>query len=230
MPTMHGGSFSNASLRPNRLIFLRKAIFPSMGTAYDADRDPTPLVVRAGGRGGANTRGAPRMNRRTLLKLAATSSLLATRMPPTTSSADPASALTGTTRRRVRPNDPSWPSLAEWERLNHAVGGRLVKVESPLTACADKPDTPACQELLRNLRRPALRNAEHGVGRCLDIGAERLCGRRQDRGRCRRRGRCRPRAQAASRRQRRRAQLSRHVERAGLATDLDAVDGRDRAA
>src|SRR5436190_696076 len=31
MPTMHGGSFSNASLRPNRLIFFRKAIFPSGG-------------------------------------------------------------------------------------------------------------------------------------------------------------------------------------------------------
>lgn len=30
MPTMHGGSFSNASLRLNRLIFLLKAIFPSM--------------------------------------------------------------------------------------------------------------------------------------------------------------------------------------------------------
>ena len=94
------------------------------------------------------------MNRRTLLKLAATSSLLATGMPPTRSSADPASALTGTTRRRVRPSDPSWPSLAEWERLNQAVGGRLVKVESQLAACADKPDTPACQELLRNLRNP----------------------------------------------------------------------------
>ncbi len=94
------------------------------------------------------------MNRRTLLKLAATSSLLAAGMPPTSSSADPASPLTGTTTRRVRPSDPSWPSLAEWEGLNRAVGGRLVKVEAPLAACADKPDTPACQELLRNLRNP----------------------------------------------------------------------------
>ena len=57
------------------------------------------------------------MNRRTLLKLAATSSLLAAGMPHTRSSADPASALTGTTTRRVRPSDPSWPSLAEWEGL-----------------------------------------------------------------------------------------------------------------
>src|SRR5215472_17338728 len=93
------------------------------------------------------------MNRRTLLKLGATSSLLATGMAPTRSSANPASALIGT-RRRVRPSDASWPSLAEWEGLNQAAGGRLVNVESPLAACADKPDTPACQELLRNLRNP----------------------------------------------------------------------------
>jgi hypothetical protein len=127
-------------------------------------------MLRAGGRGGANTRGAPRMNRRTLLKLAATSSLLAAGMPPTSSSADPASALTGTTTRRVRPSDPSWPSLAEWEGLSQAVGGRLVKVESPLAACVDKLDTPACQELLRNLRNPFFigdrwcRRAPHRVG------------------------------------------------------------------
>src|SRR5208282_3127805 len=99
-------------------------------------------------------RGAPRMDRRTLLKLAATSSLLATGMPPTRSSAGPTSALTGTTTRRIRPSDPSWPSLAEWEGLNQAVGGRLINVESPLTGCAGNPDTPACRELLRNLRNP----------------------------------------------------------------------------
>src|ERR1700731_1986137 len=82
------------------------------------------LCSGPGGRGGADTRGAPRMNRRTLLKLAATSSLLATGMPPTSSSADPASALTGTTRRRVRPSDPSWPSLAEWEGLDQVVAAQ----------------------------------------------------------------------------------------------------------
>lgn len=94
------------------------------------------------------------MNRRTLLKLAATSSLLAAGVPPARSSADPASAQTSTTTRRVRPSDPAWPSPAEWEGLDRAVGGRLVKVESPQAACADQPDTPACQELLRNLRNP----------------------------------------------------------------------------
>jgi hypothetical protein len=90
------------------------------------------------------------MNRRTLLKPAAASSLLAAGMPLAGSSADPAP--TGKTRRRVRPSDQSWPSIAEWEGLNQAVGGRLIEIESPLAACADNPDTPVCQELLRNLR------------------------------------------------------------------------------
>jgi hypothetical protein len=92
------------------------------------------------------------MNRRMLLKLAATSSLLATSMPLTRSFAE--SALPGKTRRRVRPSEQSWPSLAEWQGLNQTANGRLTKIESPLAACADNPDTPVCQELLRNLRNP----------------------------------------------------------------------------
>jgi hypothetical protein len=94
------------------------------------------------------------MNRRTLLKLAVTSSLLARGMAPPRSSANPASVLTAKTKRRVRPSDSSWPSVAEWEGLNQTVRGRLIKIESPLTTCIDKPDTPVCQELLRNLRNP----------------------------------------------------------------------------
>jgi FAD/FMN-containing dehydrogenase len=93
------------------------------------------------------------MDRRTLLKLAATSSLLSVGLPPP-SFADPASTHTGPTKRRVRPGDPDWPSPAEWNRLKEAVGGRLINVESPLTGCAGSPDTPARQELLRNLRNP----------------------------------------------------------------------------
>ena len=93
------------------------------------------------------------MDRRTLLKLAATSSLLSASLPPR-SFADPASTHTGLTKRRVRPGDLDWPSPDEWNRLKEAVGGRLINVESPLTGCAGNPDTPACQELVRNLRNP----------------------------------------------------------------------------
>ena len=93
------------------------------------------------------------MDRRTLLKLAATASLLSAGLPPS-SFADTASTLTGPAKRRVRPSDPDWPSTDEWNRLKEAVGGRLINVESPLAGCAGNPDTPACQELLRNLRNP----------------------------------------------------------------------------
>ena len=94
------------------------------------------------------------MNRRTLLKLAATSSLLVAGLPPSELSANPAGAAAEASRRRVRPGDPDWPDPAAWDKLKDAVGRRLIKVESPLTACASNPDTPACQELLRNLRNP----------------------------------------------------------------------------
>jgi len=54
----------------------------------------------------------------------------------------------------VRPGGPDWPSTTEWNRLKEVVGGRLINVESPLAACTGNPDTPVCQELLRNLRNP----------------------------------------------------------------------------
>jgi hypothetical protein len=51
------------------------------------------------------------MNRRTLLKLVATSPLISPGLPPTRSSANPASSLADATKRRVRPGDPDWPSV-----------------------------------------------------------------------------------------------------------------------
>lgn len=77
-----------------------------------------------------------------------------TGLPPSNSSANSAGALAEASRRRVRPGDPDWPHLAAWDQLKEAVGGRLIKVESPLAVCASNPDTAACQELLRNLRNP----------------------------------------------------------------------------
>jgi FAD/FMN-containing dehydrogenase len=94
------------------------------------------------------------MNRRTLLKLAATSSVFVAGLPPSKLSANPAGALAEASRRRIRPGDPDWPDPAAWDQLKDAVGGRLIKAESPLADCAGNADTPACQELLRNLRNP----------------------------------------------------------------------------
>lgn len=61
----------------------------------------------------------------------------------------------GTARfRRVRPGDPLWPSEAKWESLNREIGGRLIKVRSPLGACRNEPDSSACSEVFRELKNP----------------------------------------------------------------------------
>jgi FAD/FMN-containing dehydrogenase len=56
--------------------------------------------------------------------------------------------------RRVRPSDPGWPSEASWAKLNEAVGGRLMTVKSPLTACREAPDGAACRDLFKELKNP----------------------------------------------------------------------------
>jgi FAD/FMN-containing dehydrogenase len=56
--------------------------------------------------------------------------------------------------RRVRPSDPLWPTEASWERLNRAVGGRLIRVQSPLSVCRDAPDGASCGDLFKELKNP----------------------------------------------------------------------------
>lgn len=55
--------------------------------------------------------------------------------------------------RRVRPGDAAWPSDAKWAALKDRVGGRLIKLESPLTACKEA-SSAACTDTLRNLTNP----------------------------------------------------------------------------
>jgi FAD/FMN-containing dehydrogenase len=87
------------------------------------------------------------MLRRNLLKGAAALPLIA-------GLGAPLAALAAAPRRRVRPGDPGWPEAAQWAALGKAVGGRLTKVISPLTACAQTPDPSACATLFKNLRNP----------------------------------------------------------------------------
>ena len=56
--------------------------------------------------------------------------------------------------RRVRPSDAAWPDPASWEKLNQMVGGRLLKVESPLAACKGGADSAACEKVIKDLRNP----------------------------------------------------------------------------
>ena len=137
---------------------------------------------------------------------------------------------------RVRPGDPGWPSEASWNRLRRDVGGRLVKVQSPLAACTDAPSSADCAQVFKELKNPYYLGDEIGLTQSLgwvDAWTSRpkcVRGGRADDGGCRRRGQFRPRAQSASRREGRRPQLPRHIQCGRLTADLDAKDERcDRA-
>ena len=73
------------------------------------------------------------------------------------------------TRRsaRVRPGDPAWPGEADWARLRDAVGGRLVKVSSPLTTCLRDAANPSCAELFKSLKNPYFLGDEVGLTQSL---------------------------------------------------------------
>ena len=55
---------------------------------------------------------------------------------------------------RVRPGNPGWPSEESWNKLKQIVGGRLVEVKSPVSACREAPDSPSCREVFKALRNP----------------------------------------------------------------------------
>ncbi len=55
---------------------------------------------------------------------------------------------------RVRPGDAAWPSEESWNKLGRAVEGRLIKVNSPLSACREAPGSPACAAVFKALRNP----------------------------------------------------------------------------
>jgi FAD/FMN-containing dehydrogenase len=57
-------------------------------------------------------------------------------------------------QHRNRPGDPSWPSQRAWERLNDEVGGRLLRLRSPLEACRSEPDGADCAAALAALANP----------------------------------------------------------------------------
>jgi len=108
--------------------------------------------VRHLGRGA--TRVGRGMTRRTLLQGAAAFSLLsgvgrgtAQPMPNAAPTRPPALS-------RVRPGDPGWPDQTNWDRLQRQVGGRLVKVQSPLAPCRDAPDGAACLDVFNELKNP----------------------------------------------------------------------------
>jgi len=55
---------------------------------------------------------------------------------------------------RVRPGDPAWPSEESWDQLGREVGGRLIKVRSPLAACVGASSDAACAQVFKELKNP----------------------------------------------------------------------------
>jgi FAD/FMN-containing dehydrogenase len=57
-------------------------------------------------------------------------------------------------RQRVRPGEPKWPTAAQWQQLNGAVGGSLAAVQPLFAACATQTASAACQDVLANIHNP----------------------------------------------------------------------------
>src|SRR6478736_4322713 len=68
---------------------------------------------------------------------------------------------------RVRPGDPAWPSEERWNQLGQEVGGALIKVQSPLTACLAAPAAPACTQLFKSASNPYFLGDEVGLTQTL---------------------------------------------------------------
>jgi len=68
---------------------------------------------------------------------------------------------------RLRTGDPKWPTDASWERLSRDVGGRLVKVQSPLATCSHVPSSPDCEQLFKQLKNPYYLRDEVGLTQSL---------------------------------------------------------------
>jgi FAD/FMN-containing dehydrogenase len=93
------------------------------------------------------------MHRRDFLKVLAGASFVSASIEAAAAAtpAEPAAAARFT---RVRPGDAGWPSEEAWRSLGNAVGNRLVKLDDPLAACRENPNSPACQELFKEIRNP----------------------------------------------------------------------------
>ena len=108
---------------------------------------------------------AKRLSRRRLLELLAGLPLI--------SSLAPHAWAATRTKTRVRPGDPAWPSDAKWDELSRKVGGRLVKVQSPLAACVGAQSfDAACAHVFKELKNPYYLGDEVGLTQSLGwVGA-----------------------------------------------------------
>jgi FAD/FMN-containing dehydrogenase len=73
---------------------------------------------------------------------------------------------------RLRPTDPEWPSEASWKQLDRDVGGRLIKVRSPLADCVGGTPDANCAQVFKELKNPYYLGDEVGLTQSLGwVGA-----------------------------------------------------------
>ncbi len=83
-----------------------------------------------------------------------------------------ANAATAPGFSRVRPGDPRWPSDESWVQLGRDVGGRLIKVRSPLAACVGASTDTACAQVAKEIKNPYYLCDEVGLTQSLGwVGA-----------------------------------------------------------
>ena len=76
-------------------------------------------------------------------------------------------SLSPRSRHRRRPNDPNWPNIEDWERLASSVGGRLIRVQSPLNDCLVGSGNANCDRLFSELGNPYFIGDEPGLTQTL---------------------------------------------------------------
>ena len=94
------------------------------------------------------------MNRRNLIRTAMGLPLLACGLSRGLAFASSNAGSARNLQSRLRPSDSSWPSTAKWEKLKQAVGGRLLKPQSPFAVCQTDPGGDACRGALRQIKNP----------------------------------------------------------------------------
>jgi FAD/FMN-containing dehydrogenase len=94
------------------------------------------------------------VKRRDLVKAAMSLPMLSSALLSESALAVQQSGRVSRVRSRVRPGDPNWPSLENWENLGQAVGGRLLRPQSPFAACQSAPENVSCREGLRQIKNP----------------------------------------------------------------------------
>jgi FAD/FMN-containing dehydrogenase len=107
---------------------------------------------------------AKRLSRRRLIETLAGLPFMSGLAPGASAAAQP--------QARVRLGDPAWPSEASWDQLDRDVGGRLIKVRSPLADCVSGSFDANCEHLFKELKNPYYLGDEVGLTQSLGwVGA-----------------------------------------------------------